>query len=110
MPTTNAIPSTGGNVDFAVLLEIGDPADLALTMLYGTGVYDTNTYGTNRTAYMADVTESVEAIPTIRRGRQKYTGRFRTGTATIDLDNTDGIWTPNAGAPAPGLLTLRPVD
>jgi len=102
------VPSSQGFAEFKVMLEIGDVGNLQNVMVYDTGVYGTNIYGADGDAYLTDITEYVQRIPSIANGRQKYTSRFKTGTTSIDLDNTNGEWTPNAGAPLPGFLPLRP--
>lgn len=99
--------STGGAVAFKVRMELGDPTQLPPPGVWGTGQWGINVWGTSADAYMVDVTPFVQSVTT-RNGRQRYVGRFRTGTCSVVLDNAGGEWTPGGGAPLPGFLPLRP--
>lgn len=105
--TLTGLASTRFEVEFHVRMELGDPATLPPPGVWGTSQWGTAAWGTTADAYMIDVSEYVEQITT-RNGRQRYVGRFRTGTCSVILDNENGEWTPGAGAPLPGFLPLRP--
>ena len=103
-----ASQSEGLSGGWTVELQIGDPADTGMTALWDTGLWDVNLWGSSEdTAYLVDVTSRVKALKT-GRGRRRFTARFKTGKASFVLDNHDGVFTPQSGAPAPGLLDLRP--
>jgi hypothetical protein len=103
--TTRSI--TTGDVQFRVLIQIGDASVVPQVGLWGSALWGTNVWGVSGDAYMKDVTDFCEGFSTVN-GRQNYTTRFRAGRAVIDLDNTGGEWTPSGGAPLPGFLPLRP--
>ncbi len=93
-----------------VELGIGDADDLADVGLYDTARYDeTDVYGSSdEFGYLVDATNLCESIST-KTGRDRFTSRFRTGTAQLVFDDTSGVFTPPAGvAPPLGLLPLRP--
>ena len=99
--------TTGGLVEWVVKLQLGDADAIPQVMLWDVGRWDVDAWGASGDAYMTDVSASTLRFTTAR-GRQRYTGRFRSGYATIVLDNTDGRWTPAGGATQPGFLPLRP--
>jgi hypothetical protein len=101
----DSIPTTGGLVGFKVYIQLGDTS--ASTDVWDTGLWDTATWEATVDSQLVDVSQDVEQFGT-RMGRQQYVSRFRSGYATVTLDNTDGKWTPATGAPLPGYLPLRP--
>lgn len=105
MPVARSIVS--GDVQFKVLLQLGDVNDVPAPGLWDVGQWDVSAWGAQGDAYMIDVTEYCLGFSTTS-GRQTYTSRFRAGKASIDLDNTHGEWTPAGGNQLPGFLPLRP--
>jgi len=97
--------SAGWKVEIA----IGDPGAVPNVGVYDTALYDSAAvYGSDDPlGYLVDVTEFVQEIDT-HRGRDKFTSRFRTGTASVLLENTEGFFTPPAGQTPLGILPLRP--
>jgi hypothetical protein len=90
-------------------LGIGDGGSIGDVGIYDTSQYDTDAvYGSSDPfGYLVDVTERVESLST-RRGRERFTARFRTGTAQVVVLNTDGAFTPPSGGGPIGILPLRP--
>ena len=109
--TPKAVPVTPGVLSsgWTVELGIGDAEAVADVGIYDTSLYDSDAvYGSDDPfGYLLDVTGLVRQIKT-KRGRQKFTARFLTGTAQIVLDDTDGFFTPPAGQAPLGVLPLRP--
>ena len=103
-----ASTSEGLSGGWTVELQIGDPANTAMTALWDTGLWDVNTWGSSSDdADLVDVTGRVKALKT-GRGRRRFTARFKTGKASFVLDNHDGVFTPQSGVTPAGLLALRP--
>ena len=102
----SSVQSSGWKVE----LGIGDADEIGDVGLYDTARYDTDdVYGSSdEFGYLVDATNLCLSIAT-RRGRDRFTSRFRTGTAQLVFDDTSGVFTPPAGiAPPLGLLPLRP--
>ena len=61
-----------------------------------TGLWDTNRWGAEDPDWV-DFTPYVLAV-SIRQGAERWGERVETGTATVTVDNTTGIFTPDRGA------------
>jgi len=72
------------------------------------GILDTNTLGSG--TLPVEVTDLVERV-TIRRGRNRITGKFEFGSANVYLYDQNGDWNPvnPAGAYYPDLVPLRQI-
>lgn len=72
------------------------------------GILDTNTLGSG--VLPIEVTSLVERIA-IRRGRNRITNQFLSGTADVQLYDANGDWNPanTAGAYYPDLVPLRQI-
>lgn len=100
-----------GDTTITVRLGIGDPASIfglwddPGNLWDDTARWADDAHGSDD--LMLDISGYVLRIATVA-GRVRYTDRFRTSSATIDLDNAGGEWTPAAGLPTIGLVALRP--
>jgi hypothetical protein len=71
----------------------------------GGGIWDTATWepggdgiwGADGGFAFESITEYVEAVTT-RGGQERFDARFSTASAVVTMDNTTGLFTPNAGA------------
>lgn len=74
--------------------------------LWDSALWDAGLWGAEDASWF-DITEWVEAID-ITGGAERWGQRFQTGTATIRVDNTTGIFTPESGVETPFLLPFTP--
>lgn len=94
----------GGKIDIRVAIATNlDPEGAAL---YDEALYDESFYASENLAW-EDISEFVEQI-TYRRGAERWDSRFTTGTGTIVLDNTTGLFTPIGDGANPWSLPFRP--
>lgn len=94
----------GGQVDVRVEIDTG----LAGSSfgLWDVAEWDVDTWGAEDPAWN-DITPYVLSI-VIDRGAQRWGERFQAGTASITVDNTSGIFTPDSLVPSPWQLPFRP--
>jgi len=88
----------GGRLDWLIVGNLVDVVWFKDSDLYGSD----DPFG-----YLLDVTQFVRSIRT-RRGRERFTSRFKTGVATVVLDDRMGYFTPPAGQAPLGVLPMRP--
>ena len=84
---------------------------MALSPSAGGGVWDSaqwdvDSWGGSEPSWVT-ITDDVLSVTTTQ-GRQTFDERFATGVMSVVLNNVDGKYTPDFGAPPPGQLTLRP--
>lgn len=91
-------------VNWKVELAVGAAADFS--SLWDYGEWDDAVWGGADPVWI-DVSSTVESVR-INRGKQRFGERMRTGIAQVVLSDTDGRYTPEAGAAGPGALELRP--
>ena len=85
--------------------KIGLLVEIATSVSPGGGIWDTSTWDPEGTGTWnlsggfeyEDITEHVEKVQ-IRGGQERFDARFSTGSARVTVDNTTGLFTPNAGA------------
>ena len=74
--------------------------------LWGTALWGQDSWSSAQIQW-TDMTSLAQSVTT-KTGKQAFLKQFRTGTATIIMDNTQGWFTPDAGVDPPGFLKLRP--
>ena len=94
----------GGQVDVRVEVDTG--AGEGLGALWDSGLWDYNRWGSEDPDWV-DFTPYVLGV-VIRQGAQRWGDRIETGTATVTVDNTTGIFTPESGVPDPWFREFRP--
>lgn len=99
-------PQSTPGVEFSVELGVGSVGD-PNNYLYDdpTSLYDVAVYSSGEIAWTEIATRALSFQS--NRGRDTWRDRFRAGTATVTLDNDDGIFNPDAGTAGPGALSLR---
>lgn len=94
----------GGMLDVRVEIDTGLVDDLG--DLWDTGLWDDGVWGAEDPSWY-DMTRWVTSI-TIGGGAERYGQRYSAATATITVDNTTGIFTPDVGVDVPWLQPFRP--
>lgn len=74
--------------------------------LWDDGTWDESTWGSDDPAW-TDITAYVHSI-TIDRGIERWGQRYETGTFSIVVDNTTGIFSPESGVASPWHLPFQP--
>lgn len=94
----------GGQISIAVRIETG----LALegSAVWGSAEWDVAVWSSEDLAYQ-DVSDAVIEVA-YRRGAERWDARFTSGSATVTLDNTSGMFTPISDAPQPWGVPFRP--
>lgn len=94
----------GGQIDVRVEIDTG----LAGSSfgLWGVGTWGVATWGSADPDWN-DITPYVLGV-NIDQGAARWGERFQAGTASVTLDNTTGVFTPDAGVPSPWHLPFRP--
>lgn len=94
----------GGPVDVRVEIDTG--LDGSTFGLWDAATWDESIWGSEEPSWN-DITPYVLGV-SIDRGASRWGERFQTGTATITLDNTTGVFTPDSNVPSPWYLPFRP--
>jgi len=79
----------------------GDTGDVWDTALWDEGRWSSSEI---QWSDMTDLCESFRC----RGGKRAFLKRYRTGLSSIVMDNTSGVFVPDAGVDPPGFLKLRP--
>lgn len=93
----------GGNIDIQVQVDTG--AGEGLWGLWDSGTWDESLWGSNEADWQ-DMTPYVIGVE-CSYGAQRWGDRFEAGTASIMVDNTSGIFTPDLGVADPWIRTYR---
>lgn len=94
----------GGQVDVRVEIDTGLAG--STFGLWDSAEWDVDAWGAEDPDWN-DITPYVVNV-SIDRGATRWGERFRAGTATIVVDNTSGIFTPDSLVPSPWHLPFRP--
>ena len=94
----------GGQIQIRVEVDTGGGEGLGA--LWDTGRWDQNRWGSVDPVWV-DLTAYVVAVA-IHQGAERWGERYETGTASVTVDNTTGIFTPESGVPDPWFREFRP--
>ena len=94
----------GGQI--AIRVEVDTGAGEGLGALWDSGLWDYNRWGAEDPDWV-DLTDYVLAV-SIHQGAERWGARYETGTASVTVDNTTGIFTPESGSPDPWFREFRP--
>ena len=94
----------GGQI--AIRVEVDTGAGEGLGALWDSGLWDYNRWGAEDPDWV-DLTDYVLGV-SIHQGAERWGARYETGTATVTVDNTTGIFTPESGSPDPWFREFRP--
>jgi hypothetical protein len=94
----------GGPVDVRIEIDTGLAG--STFGLWDVGTWGESTWGSENPDWN-DITHYVLGVM-IDQGADRWGERFRAGTASIRLDNSTGVFTPDSGVPSPWHLPFRP--
>jgi hypothetical protein len=94
----------GGQIDIRVEIDSGLEGETF--GIWEVSEWDVETWGSEDASWF-DLTPWVSQV-VIHAGAERWGQRFQTGTATITVDNTTGIFTPDSGVATPFLLPFTP--
>ena len=94
----------GGQI--AIKVEVDTGAGEGLGALWDSGLWDYHRWGAEDPDWV-DLTDYVLAV-SIHQGAERWGARYETGTASVTVDNTTGIFTPESGSPDPWFREFRP--
>lgn len=103
-PPGQPLNTFGGQIDVRVEVDTGGGEGLA--GLWDTALWDTDHWGSDD-AIWVDFTEHVLSV-SISQGTERWGERFETGTCSVTVDNTTGIFTPEIGVTDPWYRPFRP--
>ena len=105
VPTPGQVRRTfGGNIDVRVEVDTG-PGD-ELGALWDEALWDSSHWGSEDPSWV-DFTDYVLSVG-ISQGAERWGDRINTGTASVVVDNTTGIFTPESGVDDPWFRAFRP--
>ena len=94
----------GGQISIRVEVDTG--AGEGLGALWDEGLWDTNRWGSEDPDWV-DLSSYVLGV-SVHQGSERWGERIETGTASVTVDNTTGIFTPESGSPDPWFREFRP--
>ena len=94
----------GGQIDVRVEVDTGGGEGLA--GLWDSALWDTDHWGSDDAVWV-DLTPYVLSV-SISQGAERWGARVETGTCSVTVDNTTGIFTPEIGVTDPWYRPFRP--
>lgn len=109
--TTEAVPPLGQILStfggpVAVRIEVDTGTEGVTFGLWDEGEWDEALWGSENPSWF-DITAYALEV-NLAGGAERWGERFQAAAATIRLDNTSGIFTPESGVPNPFVLPFRP--